>query len=64
VQLWIFVKQIATFDWGKSWATNEPVAHLFASRLPATLTVMVPILILDSLLAIRWRWAWPMCAAR
>lgn len=52
VQLWIFVKQIATFDWGKSWATNEPVAHLFASRLPATLTVMVPILILDSLLAI------------
>lgn len=51
-QLWIFVKQIATFDWGKSWATNEPVAHLFASRLPATLTVMVPILILDSLLAI------------
>ncbi|WP_374430508.1 ABC transporter permease [Ideonella dechloratans] len=52
IQLWIFVKQIATFDWGKSWATNEPVAHLFASRLPATLTVMVPILILDSLLAI------------
>ncbi|MCO5978352.1 ABC transporter permease [Ideonella oryzae] len=51
-QLWIFVKQIATFDWGKSWATSEPVAHLFASRLPATLTVMVPILILDSLLAI------------
>ncbi|MCA6218146.1 ABC transporter permease [Ideonella sp. B7] len=52
VQLWIFIQQIATFDWGKSWATNEPVAHLFATRLPATMTVMVPILILDSLLAI------------
>jgi peptide/nickel transport system permease protein len=51
-QLWIFVKQIVTFDWGKSWATNESVANLFATRLPATLTVMVPILLLDVLLAI------------
>jgi peptide/nickel transport system permease protein len=52
VQLWIFVKQIVTFDWGKSWATNEAVSNLFATRLPATLTVMVPILILDVLLAL------------
>jgi peptide/nickel transport system permease protein len=51
-QFWIFLKQIATFDWGKSWATNEQVAHLFATRMPATLTVMIPILILDTLLAI------------
>ncbi len=52
VQLWIFVKGIVTFDWGKSWATNESVANLFATRLPATLTVMLPILILDVLLAL------------
>ncbi|WP_184296959.1 ABC transporter permease [Roseateles oligotrophus] len=51
-QLLIFIKQIVTFDWGKSWATNEPVSSLFASRLPATLTVMLPILILEVLLAI------------
>ncbi|KQW68563.1 MULTISPECIES: ABC transporter permease [unclassified Methylibium] len=51
-QLWIFVQQIVTFDWGKSWATNEAVSSLFASRLPATLTVMTPILLLDVLLAI------------
>ncbi len=51
-QFWIFLKQIVTFDWGRSWATNESVANLFATRLPATLTVMVPILILDALLAI------------
>ncbi len=51
-QLWIFVKQIVAFDWGKSWATNESVANLFATRLPATLTVMVPILVLEVLLAI------------
>ena len=41
-QLWLFVKSIVTFDWGKSWATNEAVSNLFATRLPATLTVMMP----------------------
>jgi peptide/nickel transport system permease protein len=52
VQLAIFVKQIFSFEWGKSWATNESVANLFATRLPATLTVMIPILILDVLVAL------------
>ena len=52
MQLWIFLKQIVTFDWGRSWATNEAVANLFATRLPATLTVMMPILVLDTLLAL------------
>jgi peptide/nickel transport system permease protein len=52
VQLWIFVKQIVTFDWGKSWATNEAVSNLFATRLPATLTVMLPILVLEVAMAI------------
>ena len=51
-QLWIFVKQIVTFNWGKSWATNEAVSNLFATRLPATLTVMLPILIIDVVLAL------------
>lgn len=51
-QLAIFFKQILTFEWGKSWATNESVSALFMSRLPATLTVMTPILVLDVLLAI------------
>jgi peptide/nickel transport system permease protein len=52
VQLWINVKQIVSFEWGRSWATNESVANIFATRLPATLTVMLPILILDALLAL------------
>ena len=52
VQLWIFVKQIVTFDWGRSWATGEAVSDLFATRLPATLTVMTPILLLEVLLAV------------
>ncbi len=52
VQFGIYLKSAATFDWGRSWATNEAIGHLFATRLPATLTVMVPILILDTLLAL------------
>jgi peptide/nickel transport system permease protein len=51
-QLWIFLKSIFTFDWGKSWATNETVANLFATRLPATLTIMIPILVIEVALAI------------
>jgi peptide/nickel transport system permease protein len=51
-QLGIYLKSIVTFDWGKSWATNEAVSNLFATRLPATLTVMIPILVLDVLIAL------------
>jgi peptide/nickel transport system permease protein len=52
VQLWINLKSIVTFDWGRSFATNETVANIFATRLPATLTVMIPILVFDTLLAL------------
>ncbi|WP_077036829.1 ABC transporter permease [Pelomonas sp. KK5] len=51
-QLWIFIKQIVSFDWGRSWATRESIGHLFATRMPATLTVMIPILLMQVLLAI------------
>lgn len=51
-QLWIFVRQVVTFDWGQSWATKESVSHIFATRLPATLTVMLPILVLEVALAV------------
>jgi len=52
VQLGIFLKQIATFNWGNSWATHEAISHLFATRLPATLTVMLPIIVLQTVLAV------------
>lgn len=51
-QLWLFVEKVATFDWGHSWATNESVATIFRTRLPATLTIMLPILVLDIVLAV------------
>ena len=51
-QLWVFVQQIFSFNWGKSWTTNEAIADIFATRLPATLTIMIPIKLLEVLLAI------------
>src|SRR6059058_2932782 len=49
-QLWIFVKQVCTFDWGRSWTTNEEVSNIFRTRLPATLTIMVPIMVFEVML--------------
>ena len=51
-QLWMFVSKVLTFDWGSSWTTREPIANIFATRLPATLTIMIPILVLEVGLAI------------
>jgi peptide/nickel transport system permease protein len=51
-QLWIFIQQIATFNWGESWTTNEAISDIFRTRLPATLTIMLPILVLEVALAI------------
>ncbi len=52
VQLWIFVKQIVTFDFGASWSTGEAVSHVLATRLGPSLTVLVPLTILETLIAI------------
>ena len=52
VQLSIYLRSVVTLDWGRSWATQEAVSNIFATRLPATLTVMFPILILDTLIAL------------
>ncbi len=52
VQIWIFVKQVVTGDFGVSWATNEKVSSIFATRLGPSLTVLVPLLVVDTLLAV------------
>ncbi len=49
-QLWLFVRKVVVFDWGRSWTTNEEISNIFRTRLPATLTIMVPILVLDVVL--------------
>ena len=51
-QLWIFIRQIATFDFGLSWATGEPVSHIIATRLGPSLTVLVPLTLLETLIGV------------
>ncbi|HVK56722.1 MAG TPA: ABC transporter permease [Burkholderiales bacterium] len=52
VQLWIFIKQIFTFDFGRSWSTKEEVSNIFLTRIGPSLTIMVPVLVLETLLGI------------
>ena len=51
-QLWVFVKQVFTFDFGRSWSTNELVSHIILTRVGPTLTVMLPCLAITSALAV------------
>ena len=52
VQLWIFVKQVFTFDFGRSWSTNEEVSRILITRVGPTLTIMIPVLIITTSLAV------------
>ncbi|MBC3929318.1 ABC transporter permease [Undibacterium sp. CY21W] len=52
VQLWIFIKQILTFNFGNSWSTGEAVSSIIGSRLGPSLTVLIPLTILETLIAI------------
>jgi peptide/nickel transport system permease protein len=52
VQLWIFVKQVLTADFGASWSTNEKVANILTTRLGPSLTVLIPYTILETMIAI------------
>jgi peptide/nickel transport system permease protein len=52
VQLGIFVKQVVTGDFGASWSTNEKISNILGTRLGPSLMVLVPLLFLETLLAI------------
>jgi peptide/nickel transport system permease protein len=52
VQLGIFLKQVATADFGVSWSTNERVSQIFATRLGPSLTVLLPLLLVSTILAL------------
>jgi peptide/nickel transport system permease protein len=52
VQLWIFVKQIVSFDFGNAWSTGEPVSQIMATRLGPSLTVLVPLTILETVIGV------------
>src|SRR6266404_2010230 len=52
VQLWIFVKQVLTGDFGASWSTYERVGQILATRLGPSLTVLVPLLVIETTITI------------
>lgn len=52
VQLWIFIKQILTFDFGTSWSTGETVSHVIMTRLGPSLTLLIPLTIIETFFAI------------
>jgi peptide/nickel transport system permease protein len=52
VQLWIFIKQIVTFDFGSSWSTGEKVSNVILTRLGPSLTVLIPLTILETVVAV------------
>ncbi len=51
-QLWVFVQQVFTFDFGRSWSTNEEVSRILLTRVGPTLTIMIPVLIIETTLAV------------
>jgi peptide/nickel transport system permease protein len=51
-QLWVFVKQVFTFDFGRSWSTNEEVSRILLTRVGPTLTIMLPVVFITSGLAV------------
>ncbi|WP_295747613.1 ABC transporter permease [Undibacterium sp.] len=52
VQLWIFIKQIVSFDFGNSWSTGEAVSSIIGNRLGPSLTVLIPLTIIETAIAI------------
>ena len=52
VQLWIFIQQIVTFDYGASWSTGEAVSDIILTRLGPSLTIMIPLVILQTVISI------------
>ena len=52
VQLWIFIQQILTFDYGVSWSTGESVSQIITTRLGPSLTILIPLTILQTIVSI------------
>lgn len=64
-QFFRFLGQVMRGDYGDSWATHEPVAAIFRTRLGPSLTLLLPLLGLQTLVAVAlallvavWRGSW------
>ncbi|MDR1310379.1 MAG: ABC transporter permease [Burkholderiaceae bacterium] len=52
VQFWILLKQAATLDFGNSWSTGESVSHIVGTRLGPSLTLLIPLTLLETAIAV------------
>ncbi len=52
VQLGIFIKQIATMDFGSSWSTGESVSSIIKTRMGPSMTILIPLTLLETIIAI------------
>lgn len=52
VQLWMFIKQVLSFDYGVSWSTGESINQIILTRIGPSLTLLIPLLILQSFISI------------
>lgn len=48
LQFLIFLKQVLFFDYGQSWSTQEPVSHIFMTRLGPSVAILLPLLLLET----------------
>ena len=51
-QLGVFIQQVFTFDFGRSWSTNEEVSRILLTRVGPTLTIMLPVVFIETTLAV------------
>ncbi|MCM1511582.1 MAG: ABC transporter permease [Oxalobacter formigenes] len=52
VQFGLFIKQVVMFDFGSSWSTGEPVSQIVLTRLGPSLTLLIPLTVLETLVAV------------
>jgi peptide/nickel transport system permease protein len=48
----VFIQQVFTFDFGRSWSTNEEVSRILLTRVGPTLTIMLPVVAIETTLAV------------
>jgi peptide/nickel transport system permease protein len=52
VQFAKFAQQVVTFDYGRSWSTNEPVSKILKREIPVSLTLMLQVWIYEAIIAV------------
>lgn len=52
IQFFTYLKQIVTFDYGRSYATKQPIGQMILSGIGPSLTLMVPAFFITTVLAI------------